>query len=812
MQPGEPSGQWLGQGSAQLGLSGCINRADFLALFDGFAPNGQALLFNAGQENHCPGWDLTFSAVKSVGGLLWAVSPPHIQAAIESCHQRAVQKAIAYLEAQSINRDGAASRLVIAAFQHGSNRNLDPGLHTHGLVLNLAVSMDREGQPRPVDSRPLYQHKRAAGAVYRSELSYLLQHELGLSLERVQSWFELTGFSRAHGRHQALMNRWSSRRQEIETEGPVSAQHAQLLAYQTRSDKGTVPPRHELFQSWQRIAADDGWTQTKAMRLVKSPQHRTVLGQKWAEWRVTREAATAAVRHQSHFTHRDWVQAMAEAAQTRHLSTERVMELAERYLASRYVIRLGIIDGHCRYANKRLYRLEQKLLKQAQTLAQSRGFRVRQKTVTHAVTRDGLHPEQEQGVVSVTHPSRLSVMTGLTGTGKTYTLRSLRQIYRNSGYEVLTVAASRRGMEKLQEQMGLKNPSRWAKQLWGASDQAMSVYQLIAAIDRAKESQWRYGSRSVVHSPLSTRTVVMVDDAQRINTAQLQRLVKEVSRAGAKLILCGDLKQHQSYDHRGAFAAIAQRIGHVALKQGIRQQEEKEHTLVQQVSQGHTRAVVQTLLEQGTLTFVERKDQAMAQTVQRWRQHGIRHPRQHLMMTETSHDANLLNRLAQHARVEAGALSQVAVKVRGEHFYRGDRVRFRDSSDADGVTKGSLGTLKHLDLVSRMAVVRLDSGKTRLINTRRYRGLELGYAVTTTAAQDMKVNHAYVMMHGTGRESALVQLSRARKQTQVIAYGQHSEEGQEQSFAKQLRWSTLQELSVMAQERAEEEQERRRSP
>jgi hypothetical protein len=108
-----------------------------------------------------------------------------------------------------------------------------------------------------------------------------------------------------------------------------------------------------------------------------------------------------------------------------------------------------------------------------------------------------------------------------------------------------------------------------------------------------------------------------------------------------------------------------------------------------------------------------------------------------------------------------------------------------------------------------MAVVKLDSGQTRLINTRLYRGLELGYAVTTTTARDIEVSHAYVMAHGNGREAALVQLSRAQKHTQVIAYSHGPEYEQTQNLAEQLKYSKLQELAVMAQEHGEEQQQGR---
>jgi conjugative relaxase-like TrwC/TraI family protein len=61
---GEPS-QWDGSGAASSGLAAAVDRAQFEALLNGELPNG--IVLKRGQEGkHQPGWDLTFSAPKSV--------------------------------------------------------------------------------------------------------------------------------------------------------------------------------------------------------------------------------------------------------------------------------------------------------------------------------------------------------------------------------------------------------------------------------------------------------------------------------------------------------------------------------------------------------------------------------------------------------------------------------------------------------------------------------------------------------------------------------------------------------------------------
>src|ERR1700744_6080618 len=65
-ESGRTRGRWLGTGAAELQLAGDVNDHAFDRLAAGFHPEtGKALVQRAG-DSHRPGWDLTFSAPKSV--------------------------------------------------------------------------------------------------------------------------------------------------------------------------------------------------------------------------------------------------------------------------------------------------------------------------------------------------------------------------------------------------------------------------------------------------------------------------------------------------------------------------------------------------------------------------------------------------------------------------------------------------------------------------------------------------------------------------------------------------------------------------
>jgi conjugative relaxase-like TrwC/TraI family protein len=97
----EPEGFWLGSGAAKLGLHGKVDKETLHALFEGFSPEGVALVKNAGKMTGTrprqPGWDLTWSVPKSVS-VLWASASPQDRKTIEEGVRQAVEKVIEYIE------------------------------------------------------------------------------------------------------------------------------------------------------------------------------------------------------------------------------------------------------------------------------------------------------------------------------------------------------------------------------------------------------------------------------------------------------------------------------------------------------------------------------------------------------------------------------------------------------------------------------------------------------------------------------------------------------------------------------------------
>jgi conjugative relaxase-like TrwC/TraI family protein len=254
---GEPPGRWAGAGAEHLSLHGPVTQAEFRAALNGLDPKtGDRLARHGGRtRDHAAGWDMTFSAPKSVS-VLWALSDEPDRRAVERAHRSAVLTATDYLERNAAwarrGKGGAvrepAAGLLMAQFDHHTSREADPQLHTHCFLFNLAPR--RDGSWGAIVSRELYKAQKAAGAIYRRELASALERQ-GHRLDRHQDGFRLSAIP------SAVERAFSKRRQAIEhaarTHGYRTPKGMELAALRTRRPKRDAK-LDDLRQHWRAEA------------------------------------------------------------------------------------------------------------------------------------------------------------------------------------------------------------------------------------------------------------------------------------------------------------------------------------------------------------------------------------------------------------------------------------------------------------------------------------------------------------------------------------------------------------------------------
>ena len=247
----EGEGKWVGEGAEKLSLNGTVNASDFKALAEGFDPKtGEKLTQNSGKTDRVAGYDLTFSAPKSVS-IAMAVSSESDAKLIQAAHDKAVSAALQFVQDKQAQtrtgHDGLVKEkapLIVATFNHQTSREQDPQIHTHSFVFNIAERQN--GTTGSLDATKIYDYKMATGAIYRAELASQMK-DLGYKIEQDGDSFRLQGVSKGAD------NEFSTRRQqivkELEKTGQSGAKASQIAALSTRQPK-QIKDQNELKAMW----------------------------------------------------------------------------------------------------------------------------------------------------------------------------------------------------------------------------------------------------------------------------------------------------------------------------------------------------------------------------------------------------------------------------------------------------------------------------------------------------------------------------------------------------------------------------------
>jgi len=383
-------------------------------------------------------------------------------------------------------------------------------------------------------------------------------------------------------------------------------------------------------------------------------------------------------------------------------------------------------------------RLERATIAMADRSCHGVGELERGAALAHAA-RQGmtLSAEQRDAFEHVTDGRDLGVVIGYAGTGKSAMLGIARDAWETAGYRVIGLALSGIAAENLESGSGIAS-------------------RTIASM----EHQWGQGREQ-----LSSRDVLVVDEAGMIGSRQMERIVREAEKANAKLVLVGDPEQLQAIEAGAAFRSIAERHGGVEITAIRRQREDWQREATRQLATGRTREAIGAYNEAGHVHAADTREAARKDLIDRWDEARKATPDEsRMILTHTRDEVAELNTLARY-RVrqhhELGIEHRIETS-RGERlFASGDRIMFLRNERGLGVKNGSLGTVESVS-TTRMAVL-MDDGRSLAFDVKDYADIDHGYAATIHKSQGVTVDRVHVLATpGLDRHATYVALSRHR--------------------------------------------------
>ena len=398
--------------------------------------------------------------------------------------------------------------------------------------------------------------------------------------------------------------------------------------------------------------------------------------------------------------------------------------------------------GEERFTSRQMIETEQRLGRASELMAVRERHGVNQQDREGALARAGqrglaLSGEQRAAFEHVTDGRGLSVVVGYAGTGKSAMLGVVREAWEGAGYTVRGAALSGIAAEGLEHGSGIAS-------------------RTIASL----EHQWGQGREL-----LTSRDVLVIDEAGMVGTRQMERVLSHAADAGAKVVLVGDPQQLQAIEAGAAFRAIHERHGGVEISEVRRQHEGWQQDATRHLATGRTGQAIHAYDERGMVHPTETREAARGELIDRWDRARQASPGDtRIILTHTNDEVRELNEAARGRMRDTGVLgNDVSIKAeRGERqFGSGDRIMFLRNERGLGVKNGTLGTVERVSAQSM--AVRTDDGRSVTFDTKDYRHVDHGYAATIHKAQGMTVDRAHVLATpGMDSHGAYVALSRHR--------------------------------------------------
>jgi len=752
---GEAPGQWLGDGAEGLGLSGAVEPDQLIAMLTGLNPaTGEPLgLRQVSGRGPVPGFDVTFSAPKSVS-LLWALGGPEVGAEVAAAHDAAVRASLDYLQRHAcLTRRGAGGRefvqgrgFLAAGYLHRSSRAGDPQLHTHTLIANAVQGPD--GRWTRLCHPAIYDQAKTAGYIYEAHLRHELSRRLGVRWQEVRNGIaEIEGFADEH------LRGFSTRRKEIlELAGENSSARARQVAnLLTRKGKERDLSTTNLRERWRSKAQEIG---LEAKVISATLERGEGIGT--APRTVSIEQVDRAVSGaSSHFDRRDAIQAVAGLLPEGAPAHE-VEAMADAFLASESVIRIGESPKGERFTTRRIWELERGALAAAEQMVDAGDRALAGELIAARVlsAHPSLKADQRRMVKRLLGGGEgLSIVVGEAGTGKTYATLSAAEGWAAVGVELRVAAPTWRAANVLRSE-GLE---------------ASSIARLLTELDRAEHDGRR---------PLRRGSVLLIDEAGMVDSATLARLIDHAQAADAKLVLIGDPEQLGEIEAGGLFRALVDRHEVIVLDEVIRHRHDLDRDAAKRIREGEGgEALALYRSEERVIVAADAEARREAMVGDWWQSFGGGEDA--LMVAKRNAEVEKLNELARELMRSEGRLGELEIEVGEARFAVGDQVITRINDHHQQIYNRERWRVAEVDVKARTVVldgidtarrVYVDSVYLAEVTRDGAPAIQHAYAATTYQAQGSTVDRAYVMADPSmDKQEFYVATSRSREETFIYA-------------------------------------------
>jgi len=402
-----------------------------------------------------------------------------------------------------------------------------------------------------------------------------------------------------------------------------------------------------------------------------------------------------------------------------------------------------------RYTTRQVLEAEAHVLRAADGLARSdrhgAGDRARA-AVLSGKEFDGISREQVLAVRHATGEAGLSLIDGQAGTGKSFTMAAIRQVYEMQGYRVIGVAPTNAVAQDMQQE---------------GFTRAATVHAELFNLNNGR-NQW------------DRRTVVIADEAAMLDTRNMALLTTHAYSSCAKLILVGDDRQLSSIERGGMFGVLKDHYGAAELAVVRRQHKHDDRRAAELMAEGNFHTALEIYNAKRAIHWTRTQPKARAALVTQWARDSAADPsKSRFVFAYTNEDVDRLNRAIRAVRRERGDLGNREHTFETKHgrsnFAVGDRIQLTGTDKPKGLLNGQAGSIEAIE--GSAITVKLDGRGHRVVtfDVADFKDFRHGYAGTIYRGQGRTLDQTYLYHSEHWRSAAsYVALTRHRDKTELF--------------------------------------------
>ena len=551
-QQNDELGEWSGELAKELGLTGLIIKESYQDFTN---------LISA-KENKRSGFDITCSAPKSVS-ILHAAANKEVQKLIEEAQREANFEAMQFAQQYITFRERTAkgrihfknNGLAIASFQHFTNREEEPQLHTHNFILNQ--TKNSKGKIVSIDNRGIYQNQILIGQIYHQKLFQELKKSLGLN-SRISNLqkdiFEIEGIS------EEAINAFSLRRKEVEKRAQELMKDKEFLKkypnanekeiYQIAAlDSRKAKKAHDYNElkeieerHKQTLKEEFGLDQSTIKKLSQNSKEKETITKEELE----EQACKLITENESTFS-KEKLLSTAIKLNALHGFSSSLEQIKKSILNSQNIVKL---DENI-YTTKKILKIENEIKEKVihsqaghTPLASKEAIETHLKKFTHCTSKKlfdlalkgtkAIKLDQAKMIREIlTSQASINIIQGDAGTGKTFAIKVMKDIIEGESpnrYDFIGLAPTAQAAQNMENDSGIKSST------------------IHSFLNQAFEDQ-------------NKEKIYIADEAGMIDSPLMYKLFNKIEEnGGGKILLIGDKKQFQSIGAGGIFTHLQDKI------------------------------------------------------------------------------------------------------------------------------------------------------------------------------------------------------------------------------------------------------------